>query len=228
MKILIAKLHAQDFDMKSLNLIYTYLSNRKQRVFHIVLGHIVHVEKYCMGFHRDQFQGHFNIFLCDLFYFLESTVIASYGDNTTSYNANLTHSFPMHSFSTPENIKEIVRFSDVFKRQRKGALGTNGLTQELVINELEETSSILFKWFNNNYMKVNSKKSHPLMSGNKAFTNTDNSRIESEDIHKSLGITIYSKLTFKTHINPLLRNVVKWSVNLKNLTANAARFLKCV
>ena len=66
------------------------------------------------------------------------------------------------------------------------------------------------------------------MSGNKAFTNTDNSRIESEDIHKSLGITIYSKLTFKTHINPLLRNVVKWSVNLKNLTANAARFLKCV
>ena len=47
------------------------------------------------------------------------------------------------------------------------------LTQELVINELEETSSILFKWFNNNFMKVNSDKSHLVMSGNKAIANID-------------------------------------------------------
>ena len=49
----------------------------------------------------------FNIFLCNLFYFLEGTDIGSYADDTKSYNANLT--------------------------------------QELVTNELEETSSILFK-----------------------------------------------------------------------------------
>ena len=57
------------------------------------------------------------------------------------------------------------------------------LTQELVINDLEETSSILFKWFNNNYMKENSDKSHLLMSENKVTANIDNNRIESEHIN---------------------------------------------
>ena len=79
------------------------------------------------------------------------------------------------------------------------------LTQELVINDLEETSSILLKWFNNNYMKVNSDKSHLLRSGNKAITNIDNNRIESEDTHELLGITTISKRTFKTQINELCK-----------------------
>ena len=57
---------------------------------------------------------------------------------------------------------------------------------------MEETSSILFKWFNKNHMKVNSDKSHLLMSGNKTVANIDNNRIESEDIHELLGITIDS------------------------------------
>ena len=57
---------------------------------------------------------------------------------------------------------------------------------------MEETSFILFKWFNKNYMKVNSDKSHLLMSGNKTVANIDNNRIESEDIHELLGITIDS------------------------------------
>ena len=35
----------------------------------------------------------------------------------------LTHSFPMHPFSTPKT----VRFSDAFRGWRKGALGKNGL-----------------------------------------------------------------------------------------------------
>ena len=54
----------------------------------------------------------FNIFLCDLFYILEGMDIASYADDISTYNVNLT--------------------------------------QKLAINELEETSPILFKWFNNN------------------------------------------------------------------------------
>ena len=39
----------------------------------------------------------------------------------------LTHSFPMHPFSTPLKHRKTVRFSDVSKGKRKGALGTNGL-----------------------------------------------------------------------------------------------------
>ena len=74
-------------------------------------------------------------------------------------------------------------------------------THELIINELEETSSILFKWFNNNYVILNGDKSDFLMSGNKSITNTDNNHIEYEDVQELLGITIDSKLTFEIHIN---------------------------
>ena len=52
------------------------------------------------------------------------------------------------------------------------------------------------------------------MSRNKAITNIDNNRIQTEDIHELLEITIDSKLTFEIHINLLLFNVVKWSDTL--------------
>ena len=55
---------------------------------------------------------------------------------------------------------------------------------------------------------------HLLMSRNKAMTNIDNNRIQTEDIHELLEITIDSKLTFEIHINLLLFNVVKWSDTL--------------
>ena len=69
------------------------------------------------------------------------------------------------------------------------------LTQKLVINKLRDSSSIIFKWFNNNYMKVSSDRSHFLVSGNKkAIANIDNNCIESKDVHEDLVITIDSKL----------------------------------
>ena len=55
---------------------------------------------------------------------------------------------------------------------------------------------------------------HLLMSRNKAITNIDNNRIQTEDIHELLEITIDSKLTFEIHISLLLFNVVKWSDTL--------------
>ena len=58
-------------------------------------------------------------------------------------------------------------------------------------------------------MKVNSDKSHLLMSGNKAITNIDNNRIEYEDIHELLGITIDSKLTFEIHTNKLCKKIIR-------------------
>ena len=39
----------------------------------------------------------------------------------------LTHSFPMHPFSTPWKHQKTIRFSDVFWGLRKGTLGTNRL-----------------------------------------------------------------------------------------------------
>ena len=79
------------------------------------------------------------------------------------------------------------------------------LTQELVINDLAEASSILFKWSNHNYAKVNSDNSHPLMSLNKAIANIDNNCIDSEDTHELLGITFDLKLKLETNVDKLCK-----------------------
>ena len=93
----------------------------------------------------------FNIFICDIFYFLEDFDIANYADNSTPYCA--------------------------------------AKSAEFVVNNLEQSSRILFEWLNNNYMKVNTGKSHQLLSG-KSETNAtiDNNYIESEDEQVLLGI----------------------------------------
>ena len=52
-------------------------------------------------------------------------------------------------------------------------------------------------------MKV--KSAHLLMSRNKAFANIDTDRLESEDIHELLEITIGPKLRFENHINKLCK-----------------------
>ena len=81
-----------------------------------------------------------------------------------------------------------------------------GKSAEFVVNNLEQSSTILFKWLNNNYVKVNTGKSHLLLSGNSRATATiDNSYIESEDEQVVLGITIDSNLTFENHINSICK-----------------------
>ena len=83
--LLIANLHALNFDMNALNLIFDYLTGRKQRV------------KINSSFssYLDIFQGVpqgsilgpllFNLFLCDLFLFVEEVNIMSYADDSTPY-----------------------------------------------------------------------------------------------------------------------------------------------
>ena len=76
-----------------------------------------------------------------------------------------------------------------------------GKSAEFVVNNLEQSSTILFKWLNYNYMKVNTGKSHLLLLGNSRGTATiDNSYIESEDEQVLLGITIDSN-----HINSICK-----------------------
>ena len=166
--LLIAKLDAYGFDKKSLKLVYSYFSNRKQRVkindTYSSLGEML------FGVPQGSILGPllFNIFICDMFYFLEDYGFANYGDDSTSYSAKSNH--------------------------------------KLVIQELEKSSSILFKWLQTNYMKVNTDKSHLLLSGNtKLISNFDNNLIESEKEQVLLGITIYSNLSFEEHIHNLCK-----------------------
>ena len=86
----------------------------------------------------------FNLFLCDLLFFLEGVAEVSYADDTTPYSANKTN--------------------------------------DLVIKEIEHFSEVLFKWFDFNYMKINSGKSHILLSRNdNVSANIDDHTIISEN-----------------------------------------------
>ena len=88
---------------------------------------------------------------------------------------------------------------------------------EFVFNNLEHLLSILFKWLNGNYMKVNTGRSHLLVSSAKI----DNDYIGSEKEQVLLGITIDSNLTFENHIN----NICKKASQKLNALARVAPYM---
>ena len=80
--------------------------------------------------------------------------------------------------------------------------------KESAINALETSSQKLFKWFKKNFMKVNSDKSHLLLSCNEPFTLViDGSFIETNTEEVLLGITIDKDLKFDDHANSLSKKV---------------------
>ena len=94
--------------------------------------------------------------------------------------------------------------------------------KESVISALETTSSLLFGWFNNNFMKANSDKSHLIMSCTEATTAViDDLPIDSSKTKVLLGITIDHELKFDDHVNYLCK---KASLKL-NALACIARFM---
>ena len=85
-----------------------------------------------------------------------------------------------------------------------------GKSIEFVANNLEQSSTILLEWLNNNDMKVHTCKSHLLLSGNSRPTaKIDNSYIVSENEQVLLGITIDSNLTFENHTNSIYKKASK-------------------
>ena len=74
--------------------------------------------------------------------------------------------------------------------------------KESVIRALETSSSLLFGWFNNNFMKANSDKSHLIMSCAEATTAMINGLpIDSSKAEVLLGITINHDFKFDDHVN---------------------------
>ena len=73
---------------------------------------------------------------------------------------------------------------------------------DLVIKEIEHFFEVLFKWFDFNFMKINSGKSHMLFSGNdNVSANIDDHISISENKNEIVGIILNLKLSFEDHIN---------------------------
>ena len=93
---------------------------------------------------------------------------------------------------------------------------------EFVVNHLEQSSTILFEWLSNNYMKVNTGKSHLLLPGkSEANATIGNNYIESEDEQVLLGIKTDSNLTFENHMN----SICKKASQMLNALARIAPYM---
>ena len=83
--LIIAKLHAYEFDKASLRLMHNYLTGRYQRIkvnnSYSLWSLIKH------GVSQGSILGSIllNIFLCDIFFMIDTTDIASYADDNTPY-----------------------------------------------------------------------------------------------------------------------------------------------
>ena len=84
-ELLFAKLHAYDFSISALRLIYSYLGNRKQRTK--INSSYSSWEEILLGVPQGSILGSppFDIFLCDMFFVLSQTDFASYTDDNTPY-----------------------------------------------------------------------------------------------------------------------------------------------
>ena len=117
--LIIAKLAAYGFDTNALRLIHNYLSNRKQRV---KINSVYSIWKdISYGVPQGSIFGPllFNIHLCDLFYFLENTDIASYPNDNTLYSAQKNRETVINTIETSSQVL-FDWFSDNFMKANSG------------------------------------------------------------------------------------------------------------
>ena len=79
---------------------------------------------------------------------------------------------------------------------------------DLVLDKLEKDTSTVFTWFQNNYLKANSGKSHLLTtSDNIQHINVGGNQLSSSKYEELLGILIDHKLTFENHLLNIVQKV---------------------
>ena len=103
-ELLIAKLDTYGFDKSSLKLIHSYLSNRKQRVK--INDRYSSWSEILYGVPQGSILGPllFNIFICDMYYFLEDLDIANYAYDSTTYCAGKSAEFVVSNLEQSSTI----------------------------------------------------------------------------------------------------------------------------
>ena len=77
-----------------------------------------------------------------------------------------------------------------------------------IIKQLEEDSTVIVKWFSDNFLKLNDDKCRLMIFGGKSTEATvtiGNSKINESDYEKLLGVTFDKKLSFKKHVEDLYK-----------------------
>ena len=169
--LLVAKFEAYGIDKNGLNLKHNYLANRKQRTK--ISSSYSEWYDIVRGVPQGSILGSlfFNLFINDLFLFIERTNICNFADDNTIYRCNI-------------NLKTILK-------------------------DLKYDMQNILKWFTVNSMKPNPKKFQFMIIGKSTrqsiILNINNVKIRESSSVVLLGVTIDNRLTFKDHINILLR-----------------------
>ena len=138
-ELLIAKLEAYGFDQSSLSYIYSYLSDRKQRTK--VINSYSSWSNIKSGVPQGSILGplFFNIYLNDIFYFVNKCDITNYADDTTPYAVGTTMDTLLNSLEKDTKIL-IKWFRDNYFQLNadKCHLLTSNHSKDILINVEDE------------------------------------------------------------------------------------------
>ena len=181
--LLIAKLGACDFQEDALSFMKSYLTKTRQRVR--VNSNFSAWERIISGVPQGSILDPmlFNIFLNDLFLFVENSDLSNYADDSTLCSCG-------------NNLEEV-------KQTLRGDF------------------QIFTKWFYENYMVLKSGKCNFLFLGKNRENETyffNNTEMKNSSEEKILGITIDSKLKFKSPVKNLCKKASEKIWALSSLT----------